>query len=185
MKDRYRLFFIELYKETKSYDYKEVLRNLKGYKKWAYITHDKDRKENGELKKEHTHFVLHLDNASTKEALSKKTGIPINFIENVRNERSVVRYLIHIDDDDKYQYSKNEIKCSRNYERYVSKCFDDLETEEQILSNIFAFLDSAMVDNKNYSSILFLLIQYVNSNCYDTIYKRYRYEFQEYLKYNL
>lgn len=185
MTDRYRIYFIELYKETKSYNFNDVLRNLKGYKKWAYITHNQDTKEDGSLKKEHVHFLLHLDNASTIKALSKKTGVPEQFLQNVRNERSVVRYLTHIDDEDKFQYNIEDIKSSRMFQRYVSKCFDDLETEDVILSNIFSYIDSLLIDTHVYSKILYCLLQYINLNCYDTIYKRYRYEFQDYIKYNI
>ena len=185
MENRYRLYFIELYKDTNSYNFDEVFRNLKSYKKWAYIVHDKDKNENGDYKKLHYHFILHLDNACTPKALSKKIGLSTQFIQNIRNERSVVRYLIHIDDDDKYQYSKNDIITSKAYSRFVSKCFDDLETEEEMLSNIFSTIDSIMETTHNYSTILFALISYVNANCYDTIYKRYRYEFNEYIKQNI
>lgn len=185
MKNRYRLFQLILYPKTEIYDTKEILRNLKSYKKWAYILHDKDLKHDDECKKEHIHFLLHLDNAMTIDALSKKIGVPKNYIQNVRNERSCVRYLIHIDDDDKYLYDINNIKVSGQYERYVKKCFDDLETDDIIISNIFQTASSLVESSHNYAEILFQLIQYVNKNCYDTIYKRYRYEVQEFIKMNI
>lgn len=203
MKDRYRLFELMFYPDSSSYDFDEVLRNLKSYKKWAYIYHDNDiyteedykkyKKKNnkepiwkiGDIKKKHIHFILNLDNACSKSALSKKIGLPLNFIENIRNERSCVRYLIHLNEDDKFQYDFKNIIYSGPYERYLKKCFEELESDDQIINNIFQTASSLVESSHNYADILFKLIQYVNKNCYDTIYKRYRYEVQEFIKMNI
>ena len=183
MKNRYRLFCLVLYKESESYDFKEVLKNIKGYKYYAYCIHDSDSDDTGSLKKEHYHFIIKLDNASTIEALSKKLGVPINFIQNIRNERSFIRYLIHFDDDDKFQYSLDHIVCSRSYKRFVSKCFDDKETEEEIILKIHDYILSQL-SGVSYSKALINLIYFVNINCYDTVYKRYRFELLDFLKLN-
>lgn len=197
---RYRLFFLELYHDTTSYDYKEVLRILKSMGKYAYIVHDKDiySKEDydkyiskynkepsfhvGDHKKVHTHFILKRENAMTGSAFVKKTGIPLNFCEEIQNERSCCRYLLHTDDEDKFQYNKNEVKCSKNYEREFFKCFTELENEETQLTNIYLYIDKQAELKVNRHNALFNLIIYVNSNCYDTIYKRYRYEIKDYLQ---
>lgn len=171
---RYRLFFIELYHDTEDYNYKEIKRILKSFKNYAYITHDKE-----ECKK-HDHWVIKLDNAMTGRAFTKKTGIPLKFCQEIINERSCCRYLIHKDDEDKYQYDINKVKTSINYQRFFKKCFEDIETEEQQLQNIFNMCDS--LKDLNYNIRTMALVKYVNSNCYDTLYKRYRYEIQNYLK---
>lgn len=180
MEDRFRLFSLVLYKESESYDFNEVMFNVKSYKFYAYIRHDEDINDEGRKKKCHFHVILKLDNACTINALSKKLGIPINFIQHIRNERAMIRYLIHFDDEDKYQYNFEEIKCSRNYQRFIKKCFEDKETEEQIISNINIFINN--LNGLSYSQALFTLIAFVNDNAYDTIYKRYRNEFTTILK---
>lgn len=180
MKDRYRLFSLVLYKDTDSYDFLEVIKNIKGYHYYAYIKHNNDKDDNGILKKEHYHCILKLDNASTISALSKKIGIPENYIQNVRNERSMIRYLIHFDDEDKYQYNIADINCSRNYQRFIYKCFDDKESEEEILNNIIYYITNELKEVPITQSLSKLLI-YINNNCYETIYKRYRYELNELL----
>lgn len=186
MKDRFRLFQCILYPDTNTYDFKEVLRNLKSFREWAYILHDKDLKtDDTDTKKAHIHFLLHLDNAMTISALSKKTGIPENYIQNVRNERSMCRYLLHIDDEDKFQYDINDVKVSGQYERYFKKCFDDLETDDIIIGNIFSYINDLLSKHYTYSELLFNVVKYVNTNCYDRIYKRYRFEINEYIKLNL
>lgn len=180
---RTRLFILVLYPDSTSYDFEEVMRNIKSYKKWAYALHDKDIKEESqELKKIHYHIIIKTDNATTISALSKKLGINDNYIEKVRNERSMIRYLIHLDDTDKFHYEKDIIKSSKLYSRFVQKCFDDLEDEPTQLSNIYSFITDLKDKEKSIHNATFLLIQYVNMNCYDTIYKRYRYEIQDYLK---
>lgn len=181
MKDRYRLFSIILYEESEDYDTKNVLFNIKSNKYYAYILHNKDVDNKGEFKKAHYHIIIKLDNASTIEALAKKIGIKKNYIQHIKNERAYIRYLIHFDDADKHQYELEEIKFSRLYQRKVCKCFEDAETEEQILCNINNFIADLKGKGVSSNDALFLLIQYVNSNCYDTIYKRYRYEFQKML----
>lgn len=183
MKERYRLFSLVLYKETDTYDIKEVLTNIKSYKYYAYALHDKDLKEDLTLKKEHYHIVLKLDNATTISALSKKIGVPENYIQHIRNERAFVRYLIHFDDEEKYQYNLEDIKTSRSYQRFVSKCFEDKETEEEIINNINNFIYNLKGTPRQ--TALFNLIAYVNLNCYDTIFKRYRQEFTNILNLTL
>lgn len=185
MKDRFRLFSIILYEKSESYDTKKVLFNIKSNKYYAYILHNKDTDNKNNFKKEHYHIIIKLDNATTIDALSKKLGLPSNFIENIRNERAYIRYLIHFDDADKYQYSLEDIKYSRLYQRKIMKSFEDKETEEEILCKINNFIKNLKEKGVSSEDALFLLIQYINSNCYDTLYKRYRYEFQNLLKYSL
>lgn len=180
MNERFRLFSIILYKESESYDFSEVIKCIKGYKYYCYCKHDLDLTEEGLPKKIHYHIIIKLDNASTIEALSKKIGVPKNYIQNIRNERSYIRYLIHFDDEDKYQYNFEDIHSSRCYQRFIKKCFEDKETEEEIISKINNFINC--LKGVSYSQALFSLIAYVNENAYDTIYKRYRNEFTTILK---
>lgn len=181
MKDKFRLFEMILYIDSKSYDINEVLKNIRGERYYAYSIHDSDLDDTGHIKKPHYHVIVRFDNARTCSGVAKLFGIPNNFVNHIRNERSYVRYLIHFDDKEKYQYREEDIVCSRNYERFVHKCFDDKETEDEILDNIFSFINDLVSKNVCYTSILMELIKYININCYETIYKRYRYEIKDYI----
>lgn len=76
-----------------------------------YILHDKDVDlKTGELKKAHYHVVIEFKSAKWRSALSKEIGITENYIEQVKNYENVLEYLIHYNDDDKYQYSLDEVK---------------------------------------------------------------------------
>lgn len=176
---KYRTFTGILYKDTESYNYKEVILNLMSFKKWCYIEHKPEEKE----KKYHTHFVIKLDNPRTKSGITKLLGIPQKHIQDVRNERAILRYLTHIDDDEvKTKYKFSDIKSSRYYERHIHKAYEELETEDEIIGNIYKQIDLLLTIYENqYLKIQPLLIQWVNYNCYDTIYKRYRQEFNSYL----
>lgn len=181
MKDKFRLFEMILFCESDSYNIDEVLRNIKGERYYAYCLHDSDLDDFGKLKKPHYHIVIRFDNARTISGVSKKFGVPLNLINNIRNERSYIRYLIHYDDEEKYQYKQKDIVSSRNYERFVNKCFDDKETEDEIIDNIFKTIDNLVISSSNFNELMYTLIKYININCYETIYKRYRYEIKDYI----
>lgn len=94
-------------KIVKSYDY-------------AAIAHDKDywteedEKKNpehvaGELKKTHWHVVLRTQNATWSTAICKELGIEENYIEQAKNIDNSLQYLIHYNDNDKAQYTIDEV----------------------------------------------------------------------------
>lgn len=173
-----RNFFILLYPDSSSYNYKEVIRILTGYKKWAYIEHDPEDDE----KKKHTHFFIQFDNPRSLTGLSKETGIPERFLKVPRSVRSVNRYLVHIDDKDKIQYPLCAVNVSKMWERNFSKCFDDLETEEEIIIKIYNFIDSLVLSQPTYVQCIKTLMLWTYKMCYDTIYRKYRNEFDNYLR---
>ena len=173
---KYRHFIILLYEDSNSYNFKDVLRICKSQKKWAYIKHFPESNE----KKEHFHVILSFENATKKDTLSRKLGVPSNYIDEIKSFRTICRYLVHKDDDDKFQYSLDQVQVSPLFQKEYFKQFDDIETEEEIINKIYLFISN--LDNLNYSEALRVLIQYVNLHIYDRIYKRYRFEFLDYLK---
>ena len=166
-----------LYKDSETYNYDEVLFDLKGsFKNYAYIDHLPEDNE----KKEHTHFILSLDNTRTIDSLSKRVGVAPNYIQSIKSLRASCRYLTHIDNDDKTRYELSDVKVSSAFSRKFFGAYDDLKTEEDVIDDIYLFIDS--LNNNEYKDAIKQLIKFVNSQAYDTIYKRYRYEFQDYLK---
>lgn len=79
-----------------------------GYR-YAAILHDKDTDENGELKKPHWHIVLVFPNQRTVNPIAKEFGIKSNYLQLSHDRDAALRYLIHADDPDKYQYSPDEV----------------------------------------------------------------------------
>lgn len=76
---------------------------------YVMILHNKDVLKSGEPKKEHYHVVIHFKSARYKKAVAKELGIEENYITGC-DLKAQLRYLIHIDDKDKYQYEIDEVK---------------------------------------------------------------------------
>lgn len=174
---RYRHFMLILYKDSDSYNFDDVLFDLKGsFKNYAYIEHKPETDE----KKDHLHFILSLDNTRTIESLSNRLCIPFNHIQSIKSLRASCRYLIHIDNENKIKYELSDVIVSQAFSRKFYGAFDDLKTEEDMIDDIYLFIDN--LSDLEYKEAIKSLIKFVNSQAYDTIYKRYRYEFQDYLK---
>ena len=74
--------------------------------------HDKDKLEDGsgELKKPHWHIVVLYEGKKSFEQikiLTDSVNAPIP--QKVANVKGLVRYMVHMDNSDKYQYSLSEI----------------------------------------------------------------------------
>lgn len=176
---RYRNFMVLFYDESKHYNFDDVIFNLHSMKYYAYIQHLPETDEMSY----HYHAFIHLDSATTEDALAKRLGIPKNKVQYVKNVRGGCRYLTHIDYPNKIQYDISDVKVSGLFQRKFLKNFEDVKTEEEIIQDIYNFIDNFHCEN--YVDKLKQLIIFVNYNCYDTVYKRYRPEFIDYLKMNL
>ena len=176
---RYRNFMVLFYKDTKTYDFNDIIYNLHGFKYYAYIKHKPETNE----KKAHYHAFVHVDSATSEEAIAKRVGVPKNMVQYVKNVRASCRYLTHIDYEDKIQYSVDDVKVSAMFSRKFKKNFEDVKTEEEIIQDIYFWIDNSHFDNY-YEKLKYFTI-FININCYDTVFKRYRYEFIDYLKVNL
>lgn len=172
---RYRNFMLILYPDDS--DFNDKIAIIKSYKNYAYIKHEPE----GDDKKEHYHVILSLDNATTINSLGKKTLVPTRLIEPIFSLRAMCRYMIHLDNEDKKTYDIKNVVLSRNFERKFLKQFDDIKTEQEIIMDIYTFIDN--LAEVSYQNKLKQLIIYINLNCYDTIYKRYRSEFLSYMNY--
>lgn len=176
---KYRNFMVLIYSESKHYNFDDVMFNLKSFKYYAYIKHLPEEEELSE----HFHAFIRLDNATTCNSIAKRLGVPVNMVQYVKNVRAGMRYLTHIDYENKIQYSINDVHISRLFQRKYLLAFEDVKTEEEIIQDIYFWLDNSHFDN--YFEKLKYFTMFVNLNCYDTIFKRYRFEFIDYLKHNL
>lgn len=107
---KFRSFAGTLYPDSESYDCETLLSTIRSkFIDWAYILHDKDVDENGELKKPHIHWVGRATPRSLS-VVSNFLGLPVNSIEVVKNFDNMVMYLIHLNDIDKFQYSPDDVE---------------------------------------------------------------------------
>lgn len=72
--------------------------------------HDKDLNPNGEPKKPHWHILFMFDGVKSKEQIKEITD-KIRSVgqENVASTRGYARYLCHLDNPEKVQYSPDDI----------------------------------------------------------------------------
>lgn len=107
---RKRNWWFILYPESAPHDWETYLEDLHVPVTVSPL-HDKDLDDLGQPKKAHYHVILEY---SGKKSYSQILGITEDLccpIPQVVNDiRSAKRYLIHKDDPDKYQYSKDDIK---------------------------------------------------------------------------
>ncbi len=87
---------------------------------WAYCLHDKDLKDDGTLKEPHTHVLIYTYSAKTSSAIKRNFDnldkatrfgdcLPqATHVEIMRDTCGSWRYLRHLDDLDKFQYSEDE-----------------------------------------------------------------------------
>lgn len=77
--------------------------------------HDKDVLESGELVKPHWHVLLcFTSNKTYKQALEVSQMINGTVPERAKSTGGSIRYMIHIDSSDKYQYKKSDIEVYGN-----------------------------------------------------------------------
>lgn len=135
---KYYTFAMVLYKDSTSYNYKEIIKYIeKNFKYYAYIEH----KAEGEKTKKHTHVLMHFDNKRYVTGVAKELGIASNYIINV-NFVPYLRYLIHFDDEDKIQYNIDDVKGTLTARlRELISTTKKTETEQvaTIMSFIFEF----------------------------------------------
>lgn len=95
------------------------------YKYYWYVFHDKDLDEDGTIKKRHLHLVCFDSSPSTiQKAIKNFEGATLpNLVEACHNGRAMLRYLIHKDDPDKFQYEANEVH-TNNLQQFLSAIED-------------------------------------------------------------
>jgi len=77
----------------------------------ASPVHDRDVDKDGKLKKPHIHLIMMFPGAKTRSCVQKLTE-PLGAVglEAVQSVRGMARYLTHMDDKDKAQYDRKDVK---------------------------------------------------------------------------
>lgn len=109
--------------------------------------HDKDVNPDGEIKKAHWHILLSADgpiSENTVKEVFKKLNTPE--IKKVGSSRGLVRYMIHLDNPEKYQYDINDIKGHNGAE--VESYFELTTTNRlSVLKEMVIYIRENQVDN--------------------------------------
>lgn len=108
---RARTWTSVVYPESAPANWREI---LDGYHvPWVESPlHDKDVNPDGEVKKAHWHIVLFFDGKKSFEQIKEITdALNAPIPQKTANAKGLVRYLIHMDNPEKYQYKREEIVC--------------------------------------------------------------------------
>lgn len=107
--ERKRNFCLLLYPDCPEHN--EIISNIasNAYSfDYAGILHDKDITDDGDNKKPYYHFVVHFNNACTRGAFAKNLGLDERFIQDCKDYKNALMYLVHYKNQEKAQYS-NEL----------------------------------------------------------------------------
>lgn len=159
MLKRINIYTLTLYDyEDKQHEiiYKDIKKNYE----YASIIHDKDiNKETGEIIKKHRHVIVILPNARTIESISKEYEINKEKIEIVHNKKYMIRYLIHKDNPEKYQYKIEDIETNIEIEKYFK---EEKENESEQIKKILNYINC----KKRYISMQEIVTYAIEENCY-------------------
>lgn len=94
-----------LYFDSAPEDWEQRIRES-GYE-CVWAVHDKDVRATGEVKETHVHIAVrfsHAVDASTAKSVLTEFGVKEASVQFRDSWRAVCRYMVHMDDPDKYQY---------------------------------------------------------------------------------
>ena len=105
-----RIFLGVLYPDSTSYKIEKVISRLEDtFTDLAYITHDMDVDETRTVKKPHIHWCGKRSSPSPISTIANALGVEENAIEFCRNWKYSLRYLIHADNPEKFQYAPDKV----------------------------------------------------------------------------
>lgn len=113
---RTRNWWFVLYPESAPKNWQEILDEL--HIQYAVSPlHDKDVDANGEIKKPHWHVILMFEGVKSYSQIKEITeSLNAPIPQAVNGLVGTIRYLIHKDNPDKFQYPKEEIMCGGGFD---------------------------------------------------------------------
>ena len=163
---RSRFFDLLLYPDCEKHN--EVLSVIKDSGiDFCGILHDKDVDESGNLKKAHIHLVL-LGVRSYVSAISKRLDLPENYISIRGTQDSRLRYLVHADNPDKFQYSADSVFGSPAGLKKFQESLNVSEDENDNVFSIISLLESYPRDE------YVTLVTFVKDVCASSLFPYYR-----------
>ena len=130
MNKRTRSYFLTINKGAECFDnLEDLVAKIVGTNDYfAYILHDMDNKETGEIVEPHYHLLLVFKNPRSFEAIQRV--FKGAHIEETLNIVSAVNYLVHNGKPNKYAYDKSAIVT--NSKNWIDSKFQVVKREEFI-----------------------------------------------------
>lgn len=130
-----RCFSSVVYPESAPENWLEI---LEGFKVPAIVSplHKDDVNADGEPKKPHYHVNIYFDGPRTKDyAVSLFEQIGGVGCETINSVRGATRYLIHMDNPEKAQYSRDDVKsfCGADFEALTALPTDEIKQVREMM----------------------------------------------------
>lgn len=114
------------------------LLSLSNVKKCAVIIHDRDTREDGELKKPHFHAVITFSDATSSQTVANRLLVEEQYVEKIKTTTtSSFLYLIHKNDLDKFPYSPKDVLANFDYVDFADD-YSPKQKREDIANRIMS-----------------------------------------------
>lgn len=144
--NRARTWTFIVYPESVPDNWRELLDNY--HIPWVESPlHDKDINPDGTVKKPHWHVILLFDGQKSYEQVKEITdSLNAPIPQKTANTKGLVRYLIHMDNPEKYQYKQEEIVChgGAEVEQYFAL---SASSRNAVLRELMEFISDSQIDN--------------------------------------
>lgn len=162
---RTRNWWFVLYPESAPQNWREIIDEL--HIQYAISPlHDKDVDANGEIKKPHWHLILIFEGVKSYSQIREITdSLNAPIPQAVNGLVGTVRYLIHKDNPDKFQYPKEEIICGGGFDaaevlnrspsdkrKIIREIYDFIG--ENDITEFYQLTDYAYVNNDDWFDVL-------------------------------
>ena len=152
-------FNLIAYAESLPASVQSILNELAFLCEYAYILHEKDIEADGSLKKPHYHIYLKFTKRIRYRSIAKKFGIAPNnaLIQSCRNKILSIRYFVHLDDPEKYQYNTDEL-ITANIDRDSLLTLSYSSDEEKEKNDFYTIIDYIADNDVNYWSLIHFVL---------------------------
>ena len=172
-KNERSLYFNLVLYPDEDLSHQKALDYIRQHYSCAYINHNRDLDDEGNIKKPHTHVVIRFNNYRWKNAIATELDIPSNYIVKCNNFKSSLEYLIHFNDPDKAQYEISEVYGSLKEKLAFYLKDKNISESEKVL-----FLIDFISSYEMKLSIKDFVVFCCHNNMYD-IYRRNAYSFNK------
>lgn len=136
---RSRSWAMVVYPESAPKNWREMLDNTR----IAWVEsplHDKDVNPDGTIKKPHWHVILmYGGKKSYSQVLEITEMLHVPIPQKIQNIKGAVRYLVHTDNPEKYQYNREDIICHGGAD--IDQYFEmSSSSRERVLWDIMQFI---------------------------------------------
>lgn len=154
---RYRTFELILYPDNLVHV--TLIDFIRSQFRYALILHNKDLKEDGTPKKEHFHVLIYYENAKTESAVRKyfldNQLIDNPTLINYKNDlKQSVRYLVHIENNDKARYDIEDIESNFEIGSYFNNLISNETLDITLIRQIIYSYNEPITKSKLFDEVL-------------------------------